>query len=80
MAPAATVTEAGTVAAALPDARVTLCPPAGAAVLRVTVPVDELPPTTEVGFNVTVETRIGLTVRVAALLEPFEVAEIDGVV
>jgi hypothetical protein len=49
-------------------------------VLRVTVPVDELPPTTEVGFNVTVETRIGLTVRVAALLEPFEVAEIDGVV
>jgi hypothetical protein len=79
VAPAATVTEAGTVTAALPEVSVTLWPPVGAAVLRVTVPVDEVPPSTEVGLNVTVVARIGLTVRVADWLEPFEAAEMDGV-
>ena len=42
-APAATVTEAGTVTAVLDDASVTACPPAAAAVLRVTVPVIAVP-------------------------------------
>jgi len=53
--PAATVTLAGTVATAVLELeRVTTAPPVGAAPLRVTVPVDELPPTTVVGERVTV--------------------------
>ena len=53
-APAETVTLAGTCAAAvlLLD-RVTVAPPAGAAPLRVTVPVAELPPFTVAGFTAT---------------------------
>src|SRR4051794_25469188 len=54
LAPADTVTLAGTCAAAvlllLSD---TVAPPLGAAPLNVTVPVDELPPVTLDGFNVT---------------------------
>ena len=49
--PAATVTEAGTVAAALSDARLTVKPPTGALPVRVTVAVEGLPPTKDVGFN-----------------------------
>ena len=54
VAPAATVTLAGTVATAvllLPS--VTTAPPAGAALLNVTVPVEEAPPVTLVGFRLT---------------------------
>jgi hypothetical protein len=51
--PAATVTLAGTVADALLDASDTTRPPAGAAVDKVTVPVLDAPPATDVGFNVT---------------------------
>jgi hypothetical protein len=52
--PAGTITLVGTVATAvlLLD-RVTTVPPAGAALLNVTVPWDALPPFTEVGFSVT---------------------------
>lgn len=53
VAPCATVTDAGTVATALLDASVTTLPPAGAGPVRVTVPVEDAPPATAVGFKVT---------------------------
>ena len=49
VAPAATLTLAGTVAAALLLERVTVTPPVGATPLRVTVPVAEVPPVTLAG-------------------------------
>jgi hypothetical protein len=82
--PAATVTLAGTVAAALLDASVTTRPPAGAAADSVTVPVLDAPPATDVGFN---ETELSdgpvgppVTVSVAAWLETPVLAESDDVV
>ena len=51
VAPAATVTLVGTVAAAESSERDTAAPPAGAAALKVTVPVEEVPPTTLVGLT-----------------------------
>ena len=63
--PAATVTVAGTVAAALPLVSVTVVPPGPAAPLRVTVPVEELPPVTVVGAKDKDRTVAGLTVKVA---------------
>jgi hypothetical protein len=69
--PAVTVTFAGTVAAAvLPLASDTEIPPVGAAPLRVTVPVALFPPTTLVGFSVTLDTDGGFMVRVAFALPP----------
>lgn len=57
VAPAGTVTLAGTRAAPLLLERVTRAPPAGAGALSVTVPVeDPRPPTTLVGFSVKEET------------------------
>src|SRR5436305_12745843 len=54
VAPGATVTEVGTVAAApLLLASVTTAPPAGAALLSVTVPVLGPPPISTTGFSVT---------------------------
>jgi hypothetical protein len=66
VAPAATVTLAGTCAAAvlLLD-RATTAPPVGAGALNVTVPVDELPPVTDVGFKLTELTTDAVTVNVA---------------
>ncbi len=53
VAPAATVTLAGTVATpVLLLDRLTTAPPLGAAALSVTVPVDELPPVTLDGLSV----------------------------
>ena len=49
---AGTVTEAGTVAAFRLLASVTIAPPAGAALVSVTVPVLPAPPATTVGINV----------------------------
>jgi hypothetical protein len=49
VAPAGMVTVVGTVAAALLEESVTTLPPLGAALLRVTVPTDVLPPTTVEG-------------------------------
>ena len=70
VAPAATVTLAGTAAAAELSESDTAAPPAGAAALSVTVPVDELPPTTVDGLSDTAESvgpvaPCGLIVSVA---------------
>ena len=60
---ATTVTLAGTWAAAVFELdSVTTAPPAGAGPFRVTVPVEEFPPSTEVGFRVTELTPRGVTV------------------
>ena len=77
VAPAATVTLAGTRAAAvLLLESTTIAPPAGAAALSVTVPVEDCtPPTTLVGFSVNDE-RVGdggatdVTVSEADLVTP----------
>jgi hypothetical protein len=67
VAPAAIVTDAGTVAAfVLLLVSATTVPPAGAAVVSVTVPVLAAPPVTAVGFSESVATPAdGLTVRFA---------------
>ena len=66
VAPAATVTLAGTVAAeVLLLVNATTAPPDGAAALNVTVPVDPLVPTTDVGVTDNDETTVGVTVSVA---------------
>ena len=65
VAPAAIVTLVGTVALVLLDDRETTRPPVGAGVLTVTVPVEGLPPTTEVGETVRLESVGGVIVNVA---------------
>jgi hypothetical protein len=63
---AATVTLEGTVAAdVLLLASVTTAPPVGAGPFSVTVPVDELPPITVVGFKLTPLAVAAVTVIVA---------------
>ena len=69
---AATVTVAGTTCAAavlLLD-RVTTAPPAGAGPFKVTVPVEEVPPSTEVGLTVTELRTAAVTVKVAFCVAP----------
>lgn len=55
----------GGTALALFDDRITVTPPAGAAPLRVTVPVVGAPPTTVFGANVRLTITADFTVRVA---------------
>ncbi len=76
VAPAATVTLAGVLATVvLLLESVTAAPPAGAAAVNVTLPVDEFPPVTLVGFRVS-EERVGrgggtgVTVSEADLVTP----------
>ena len=65
VAPAAMVTDAGGVAAVELLLRAITRPPVGAAELIVAVPVEDVPPTTEVGFSV-IELSVGaLIVSVA---------------
>jgi hypothetical protein len=68
--PCATVTLLGTVAPAV-LLRLTGKPPSGAAPLIVTVPVEEPPPVTLIGFNVTLDAAGALTVSVAVVELPF---------
>lgn len=68
--PAATVTEAGNVALVLLDLRLTTVPPVGATLLKVTVPVEDTPPATEVGLRVA-------ELSVGAVIARLAVAELD---
>ena len=69
LAPAATVTLAGTLAAdELSLLRETTAPPRGAAPLSVTVPVEGLPPRTLDGLRERDDSEGGFTVRVAVLV------------
>ena len=71
--PAATVTLAGISAAALLIDRLTAAPPLGAAPLKVTVPVEELPPVTVVGLKLnalTVGSGAEFTVTIAVCEVP----------
>ena len=61
--PAGTGTEAGTVTVLWLLDRLIPNPPVGAAVVRVTVPVDDPPPETEVGFRVKFDSPTGPSVR-----------------
>ena len=73
--PAGTVTDTGTVANAESEVRFTTTPPVGAMPVRVTVPAELAPPTTEVGNTVTDE-RIGASMpSFADLVTPFRTAE-----
>ena len=68
---AATVTLAGTWAAAvLLLVSVTTAPPTGAGPFNVTLPVDEVPPSTEVGLRVTELAVAAVTVKVAVRVAP----------
>jgi len=71
VAPATTVTLAGTCAAGvLLRDRVTTAPPAGAGPLNVTVPVEEVPPITEVGLRV-IELKVAaVTVKAVVFVAP----------
>jgi hypothetical protein len=71
VAPAATVTDVGTWAAAvLLEVRETTAPPVGAGPLRVTVPVEGLPPTTEVGARPRESSPAAVTARFAVRVTP----------
>src|SRR5262245_44094514 len=75
VAPAATVTETGTVAAALLLVSVTTAPPTGAALPSVTVPVLPALPVTAVRLTLTpTRAAAGFTVSVAVLTTPLYVA------
>ena len=78
VAPSATVTLAGSVAAALLDARLTTTPPAGAAYPMLTAPVDVRPPGTVVGSSVTLTTVGAVTVSVSVAEMPFSVPVITA--
>ena len=63
VAPARTFTEAGTVALGLFDVKLTVSPPVGATPLRVTVPVEFVPPVTLDGARVMLDSPTGLIVK-----------------
>ena len=70
VAPAGTVTLAGTAADALVLESVTTAPPEGAAPLSVTVPVDGVPPTMVAGARVSADKTGGLMVSTAVCVAP----------
>lgn len=71
--PAATTTEDGTDADVALEERVTVVPPVGAAPVRVTVPVEEVPPVTDVGLTATLDAVGASTVSFAVLVDAPEV-------
>jgi hypothetical protein len=76
-APAATVTVAGTTAAALLLVSVTTAPPVGARLVRVTVlAVVEIPPKTEVGFSATEAAAGGVVLLLTVIEIPALVLEL----
>src|SRR3989442_5390164 len=76
VAPAGTVTLAGTVAAAVLLLDSVTCAPAGAGPSSVAVPVELLPPVTVVGLSASEERRAaGFTVSVAVRVTPLYTAE-----
>lgn len=79
--PAATVTDAGTVATALLLlVSVTTAPPVGAAPARLTVPCEEVPPVSVVGLSVK-ELKAGVTVTVVVCTPlPYEALSVTAVV
>ena len=70
VAPAAIVTDEGTVAAAELELSSTTAPPVGAGPPRVAVPTTLVPPVTEAGATETPVSAAGSTVSVAVLLAP----------
>lgn len=70
VAPAGTVTDGGTVAAALLLESVTTAPLEGAATFNVTVAEVAVPPLTVAGESVTADAAGGVTVRVAVAAAP----------
>jgi hypothetical protein len=69
--PAATTTLAGTTADVLLLDSAMVAPPAGAAMVKVTVPVEGLPPATLAGLNVTVDrAAAGVIVSAAVFVTP----------
>jgi hypothetical protein len=80
VAPAATVTLEGGTALVLLEVSATASPPVGAAPVKVTVPVDEVPPITEVGETASVFGTGGMIVRVVVTVVPREFAVTVAVV
>jgi hypothetical protein len=80
VAPDCTVTLAGVWVAALLSDSVMKAPPEGAGPVRVTVAVEEAPPTTVVGFRVNDFKAGGFSVSVADFVTPLKVPEIVTVV
>lgn len=74
VAPAATVTVAGTVATLLLDERLTTVPPAGAADARITAAAPLTPPATEDGSTLRVKFALALSVNVADDVAPLRTA------
>ena len=76
VAPAGMVTLAGTVATAvLPLDKETSAPPLGACALRVTVPVEEDPPDTLVGLNVTDDSLAEVSGPVTTAVQEYKQSE-----
>lgn len=79
VAPATTVTVAGTVAAALSEVRATAWPPVGAGPLIVTVATEVVPPATVVGLSDSPDATAGFTVRVAVAVPALIVTDLVAV-
>lgn len=71
---AATVTDAGSVAAVLFDDKVTTVPPAGAATASMTKPMEVLPPTTVTGLRDQLMGLTESTLKYPETLAPLSVA------